>query len=78
MAKLQVHRSRTISSDPVIAVLVQARLAKNWRLSDLAKRVGYNRQLISEWEQGHRFPNYRSLLNWCEALHVQLTAHVMD
>lgn len=48
----------------------QLRLAHGWSQTELARRVGVNKSVISFYELGSRFPTYDNLLRICDIFGV--------
>lgn len=74
--KLVHYREPKRPLDPVIYALRKRRYDLNLSGPALAERMGYAGQIVAGWECGSRKPNYRSLMDWCKALGVELTIHV--
>jgi transcriptional regulator with XRE-family HTH domain len=41
----------------------------------LARKLGYVREALEKWERGVRVPSWRSLMDWCDALEVELVVY---
>ena len=48
----------------------QLRLVHGWSQTELARRVGVNKSVISFYELGARFPTYENLLRICDIFNV--------
>ena len=48
----------------------QLRLSHGWSQTELARRVGVNKSVISFYELGARFPTYENLLRICDIFGV--------
>jgi len=44
---------------------------------EIASLSGYTESQINRWENAREFPRGSALLDWCEALGVRLTVHVV-
>lgn len=58
---------------PLIRGLRAERVGQHITLADLAKRTGYGREQMNQWELGKYLPSVRALQNWCDALGLELT-----
>jgi len=48
----------------------QLRLSHNWSQTELARRIGVNKSVISFYELGARFPTYDNLVRICDIFGV--------
>lgn len=46
------------------------RLSHSWSQTELARRIGVNKSVISFYELGSRFPTYENLLRLCDVFGV--------
>ena len=53
---------------PIVAQLRSVRRSRDILQRDLEARTGYQRERLSQWEQGHRVPNLTHLTDWANAL----------
>lgn len=56
----------------IIDFLRETRIRKQIRLDDLAKRTGYNRFTMGDWEAGVRYPTLLALADWVAALGLEI------
>jgi transcriptional regulator with XRE-family HTH domain len=54
--------------DPVVAALVEARVAHGLTRAALAARMGYHAALLAKWERELCQPRLASLRDWADAL----------
>jgi lambda repressor-like predicted transcriptional regulator len=57
----------------VIRALIAAREKKGWTMVDLARKSGYAYVTIVQLENMNRLPRSRTLIDWCDALDMELT-----
>lgn len=56
----------------VFATLRQARQAKKIKIEQLAKKTGYGRVSLTRYETGSCLPSWQRILDWCEALDMEI------
>lgn len=76
-ASLGLRRSREIrsvkSDIPIIRALVELRQQRRIQRKELAAHLGQHVVHVAKWERGELKPKLANLLNWCDALGVELT-----
>lgn len=58
----------------VFVTLRQARQAKRIKIEELAQTTGYGRVSLTRYETGSCLPSWQRILDWCEALDMELIA----
>lgn len=59
---------------PIGSVIARARQRKRWTQSELAKRIGVERETVTSWETGRNYPS-RNLGAIEEALGIDLSPY---
>lgn len=67
------HRSKKPPKYPIIAALRARRLEMQLRMTDVAARAGYDVINFRKWETTLTTPRLHALMDWCDALGVDLT-----
>lgn len=57
---------------PIVAELRAARVRAGVSQSALAEKMGYALSVFSKWERGTYAPNLRRLMDWAEALGLEI------
>lgn len=63
---------------PMIETLRKRRYDLNISQEMLAKRMGFSKKTIRHWETGVMEPTMRSLLDWVQALGMDVSVEVRD
>lgn len=67
-----IGRSNAQPKSPLIAALVEARLAQGLTLRELSKRTGYGLNSFVLWEHERVSPKLQSVNDWAQALGCKL------
>jgi DNA-binding transcriptional regulator YiaG len=65
------HRD-TARLDPLLATLVERRLALRMPPKALAHKLGVSQNVVYQWESGHSTPKFPMLTKWAKALGLAL------
>lgn len=58
--------------DPLIYDLRKRRYDLGWSLTLLSHKMGFSKQAIREWENGHAHPSFFALRAWGDTLGVDI------
>jgi len=74
----RTHRARKRSPVPVIGALRELRIRRRISATELAAKIGVSRDYLCKLELSGYNPRFQNLINWCEALGVELAIHPID
>lgn len=74
----RTHRARKRSSIPVIGALRELRIRRRISATELAAKIGVDRDYLCKMELSVYNPRFQNLINWCEALGVELAIQPID